>query len=249
MNEKLRIEEMKEYFGKMPFISRVLYQFYLNYESDLNENTFRWRIYNLKRRRIISSVKRGTYIIENRNIFSPPVNQSLKRMYKKIKEQFPYSEVSIWETNWLANYMLHQPITDNMIIEVDRDAMVSVFSFLQKTKNNVFLNPNRHEVETYLLTGRNNIIVKNLLAESPIQLKDKIYVPKIEKIMVDLFTDKDLFIMYQGKELANIFEAFFESYSINQSTLNRYATKRKVKERFMSFLIEQTSIEREKIYI
>ena len=55
--------------------------------------------------------------------------------------------------------------------------------------------------------------------------------------------------MYQGKELANIFEAFFESYSINQSTLNRYATKRKVKERFMSFLIEQTSIEREKIYI
>ena len=249
MNEKLRIEEIKEYFGKMPFISKELYQFYLNYEPDLNENTFRWRIYNLKKRRIISSVKRGTYIIESRNIFSPPVNQSLKRMYKKIKEQFPYSEVSIWETNWLANYMLHQPITDNMIIEVDRDAMVSVFSFLQETKNNVFLNPNRHEVETYILTGRNNIIVKNLLAESPIQLKDKIYVPKIEKIMVDLFTDKDLFIMYQGKELANIFEAFFESYGINQSTLNRYATKRKVKERFISFLIEQTSIEREKIYI
>ena len=126
---------------------------------------------------------------------------------------------------------------------------VSVFSFLQETKNNVFLNPNRYEVETYLLTGRNNIIVKNLLAESPIQLKDKIYVPKIEKIMVDLFTDKDLFVMYQGKELANIFEAFFESYSINQSTLNRYATKRKVKERLMNFLIEQTSIDKEKIYI
>lgn len=249
MNEKLRIEAMKEYFGKMSFISKELYQFYLNYEPDLKENTFRWRIYNLKKLRIISSVKRGTYIIESRNIFSPPVNQNLKRMYKKIKEQFPYSEVSIWETNWLANYMVHQPITGNVIIEVDRDAMVSVFSFLQETKNNVFLNPNRYEVETYLLTGRNNIIVKNLLAESPIQLKDKIYVPKIEKIMVDLFTDKDLFVTYQGKELANIFEAFFESYSINQSTLNRYATKRKVKERLMNFLIEQTSIDKEKIYI
>ena len=143
MNEKFRIEEMKEYFGKMPFINRELYQFYLNYESDLNENTFRWRIYNLKKQRIISSVKRGSYITESRSIFSPPVNQSLKRIYKKIKEHFPYSEISIWETKWLANYMLHQPMTDNMIIEVDKDAMVSVFSFLQETKNNVFLNPNR----------------------------------------------------------------------------------------------------------
>lgn len=249
MKDKFRIEQIKERFKNKPFTSKELYQFYLDYEPELKQNTFRWRIYNLKQAGIISSVKRGTYRLESKKAFTPPINLSLKRIYNKIKEKFPYIEISIWETNWLANYMIHQPRTDNIIIEVDKDAMESVFALFQETKSNVFLNPNKHDVETYLMTGKSNIVVKNLVVESPIQLQDKIYVPKIEKIIVDLFVDKDLFIMYQGQELANIYEALFETYSINQSTLNRYATKRKVKERLVDFIIQQTSIDKNNIYI
>jgi len=247
--DKFRIEEIKEHFANRPFTSKELYQFYLEYEPDLKQNTFRWRIYNLKQSGIITSVKRGTYMLESRKTFAPPISLSLKRIYNKIKEQFPYIEASLWETNWLANYMVHQPRTDNIIIEVDKDAMESVFALFQETKNNVFLNPNKHDVETYLMTGKSNIVVKNLVVESPIQLQNKIYVPKIEKIIVDLFVDKDLFIMYQGQELANIYDALFESFSINQSTLNRYATKRKVKERLIDFIIQQTTIDKNNIYI
>lgn len=249
MNDKFRVKEMKERFENRLFTSKELYQFYLNYELDLKQNTFRWRIHNLKQSGIITTVKRGTYKLESRKTFTPPINLSLKRIYNKIKEQFPYIEISIWETSWLANYMVHQPRTENIIIEVDKDAMESVFALFQETKNNVFLNPNKHDVETYLMTGKSNIVVKNLVVESPIQLQDKIYVPKIEKIIVDLFVDKDLFIMYQGQELANIYEELFETFSINQSTLNRYATKRKVKDRLIDFIINQTSIDKNNIYI
>ncbi|PRO65860.1 DUF6577 family protein [Alkalicoccus urumqiensis] len=249
MNDKFRVEQMKERFKNKSFTSQDLYQFYLKYEPKLKQNTFRWRIYTLKQAGIISSVKRGTYRLESKKAFSPLINLSLKRMYNKIKVNFPYIEVSIWETNWLADYMIHQPRTDNIIIEVDKEAVEAVFALFQETKSNVFLNPNKHDVETYLMTGKRNIVVKNLVVESPIQLQDKIYVPKIEKIIVDLFVDKDLFIMYQGQELANIYEAFFETYSINQSTLNRYATKRKVKERLIDFIIKQTSIDKNNIYI
>lgn len=45
MTDKFKIAEMKEQFANKPFTSKELYQFYLNYESDLKENTFRWRIY------------------------------------------------------------------------------------------------------------------------------------------------------------------------------------------------------------
>ncbi|QHA38256.1 hypothetical protein D5E69_22375 [Rossellomorea marisflavi] len=249
MSDKFRISEVKRNFLNRPFTSRELYHFYLNYEPDLNENTFRWRIYNLKKEGIITSVKRGTYMLESRIDFIPPINLSLKRMYNKIKEQFPYIDISIWETNWLNNYMVHQPRTDNVIVEVDKDAMESVFSLLQETRSNVFLNPSKNEIDTYLLTGKNNIVVKNLVVESPIQLQEKIHVPKIEKILVDLFIEKDLFIMYQGKELANIYELIFETFNINQSTLNRYATKRNVKERLMDFILEETSIDKKYIFI
>jgi hypothetical protein len=145
--------------------------------------------------------------------------------------------------------MVHQPLTGNTIIEVDKDAVASVFSFLQESVKNVFLNPDKYEIETYMSTGRTNIIVKNLVAESQIEMRENIIIPRIEKIMVDLFVEDQLYITYQGGELRNIYEAFFETFSINQSTLNRYATKRKVKERFLTFLKDETEIDQTEIYI
>ena len=188
-------------------------------------------------------------MIASKKNFLPIINQNLKKIYKKVATRFPYSKISIWDTSWLSNYMVHQPLTNNIIVEVDKDVMVSAFAFLQEFKKNVFLNPNKHEMDTYIMTGQSNIIVNNLVVESPVELKEDICVPKIEKIIVDLFADNELFIMYQGAELVNIYESFFESFSINHSTLNRYATKRKVKERLVKFIIEQTAITKEEIYI
>ena len=73
MNDEFRIEEMKERFANRPFTSKELYQFYLDYESELKQNAIRWRIYNLKQSGVITSVKRGTYMLESRNFFAPPI--------------------------------------------------------------------------------------------------------------------------------------------------------------------------------
>ncbi len=45
-DDKFRIEEMKERFANRPFTSKELYQFNLDYESELKQNAIRWRIYN-----------------------------------------------------------------------------------------------------------------------------------------------------------------------------------------------------------
>jgi hypothetical protein len=247
--DKLKIDEVRESFGNKPFTSDELYQFYLKDEPTLKKSTFRWRVSNLKKENIIYSLKRGLYTTVRKKNFTPPIDKQLKNLYKKIKAQFPYSEISIWDTSWLNDYMVHQPLTGNTIIEVDKDAVASVFSFLQESVKNVFLNPDKYEIETYMSTGRTNIIVKNLVAESQIEMRENIIIPRIEKIMVDLFVEDQLYITYQGGELRNIYEAFFETFSINQSTLNRYATKRKVKERFLTFLKDETEIDQTEIYI
>ena len=73
MNDKFRIEEMEERFANRPFTSKELYQFYLDYESELKQNAIRWTIYNLKQSGVITSVKRGTYMLESRKFFAPPI--------------------------------------------------------------------------------------------------------------------------------------------------------------------------------
>lgn len=249
MIEKPKIIDLQNYFGKNTFTTTQLCKFYLTDEPNLKDSTLRWRIYNLKKQGVISSVKRGLYVVGHKASFSPQISQRIKSLYQGITKKFPYSKVSLWETKWLTNYMVHQPLTDNIIVEVDKEALSAVFSYLQESNNYVYYKPKRDIIEKYLIVGQHNLIVKNLIVDSPVAINEGIRIPKIEKIIVDLFADKDLLITYQGSELANIYQALFKTYAINQSTLNRYANIRKVKSKLIEFVITHTDIDRTNLLI
>ena len=93
------------------------------------------------------------------------------------------------------------------------------------------------------------IIIKNLTVTSPLQEVQSIIVPTVEKIMVDLFVDDELFVTYQGAELKSIYQELFNTYSVNQSTLKQYAHKRHTKDKLISFLKEETSIDEDELLI
>ncbi len=52
---------------------------------------------------------------------------------------------------------------------------------------------------------------------------DGIAVPKLEKILVDLVCDKDLFVSFQGEEFRNIYMGALTDYDISPSTIRRYS--------------------------
>ena len=58
--ENRLIEEFK---GRESFTRDDLFDFYRQYEPDLKEGTFGWRIYELKDKNIIRSLKRGLYFL------------------------------------------------------------------------------------------------------------------------------------------------------------------------------------------
>ncbi|MBK5244649.1 MAG: hypothetical protein JJE18_06440 [Eubacteriaceae bacterium] len=57
-----------------------------------------------------------------------------------------------------------------------------------------------------------------------VETREDISIPRIEKIMVDLFVEDQLYVTYQGGELKNIYEAFFETFSITQSKRKKIHT-------------------------
>lgn len=242
MNDKLKIEEIKKVFGDKPFTTDDLYHFYQKYDPNLNRNTFRWRIYALKNEGAINTLKRGVYATTSKKEFEPAVSKKLKNLFSKVQNQFPYVDMCIWETSWLNNLMIHQVFSNNIILEVDKEAASAVFAFLQESYKDVYLNPGKYEVEHYINAGQINIFIKNLTSTSPLQKVQNITVPTIEKIMVDLFADDELFVTYQGAELQNIYRELFVSYNVNRSKLKQYAHKRHKKDKLVSFLKEETSI-------
>lgn len=243
------VEKLKNKFNNKAFTSDQFYNFYLEEEPDLKKTTFRWRVHSLKNEGVIYSPRRGLYLIGSKNIFNPVIDKKLYNLYKRIKKEFPYSDICIWETTWLNKYMVHQAITSNIIVEIDKEAASSTLAFLQESFKNVYLNPGKREMENYIQSGRGNIIIKNLPMDSPVDNLETITIPRIEKIIVDLFVDIELYNTYQGRELRNIYEEFFSNFNINQSTIKRYATRRSVGDRLITYLKEDTSIGNENIYI
>lgn len=246
---RMRVDELKEVFKNNPFTSKEFYNFYLEKEPDLKKTTFRWRVHDLKNDGIIYSPKIGLYVISSKKDFKPIIDNKLYGLYKKLNNKFPYSDLCIWETNWLNNYMVHQAISNNIIIEIDKETASSALAFLQESLSNIYLNPRKHEIENYIRFGQNNIIIKNLVVDSPVEDLKDIIIPRIEKIIVDLFAEDALFVTYQGEELKNIYNGFFNQFSINQSTIKRYATRRNVADGLITFLKEETTINDDEIYI
>lgn len=210
--------------------SKKLFELLQEYDPDLKYSTLKWRIYSLKEQDLIKNAGRGLYEIGN-NLpeFSPPIKRKIRLINNHINKLFPYLDYSIWTTQWLCDYMLHQPMSYITLIDVDPDASSSVFNKLRNKWNNtkVLFKPDADEFDRYAIGIQNLIIVKDLVSESPLRRMDGVPTPMIEKIIVDIFTEKIIFAAYRGKELSIIFNELNSKFSINKTKLLRYAQRRK----------------------
>jgi hypothetical protein len=232
-------DNLKDYFKEKPvFDVNEIREYFRRSDPNLKEATFKWRIHDLKQKGIIRSVKKGTYTFLSRPIFQPPISKRTKGQSKEIKNEFPYSKFCVWEIQWINELMIHLPGNYMTLVEVENEAAQSVFYFLQNRgkKENIYFKPSKKEIEQYIAANYQSTIVRPLITQSPTMEQEGICIPKLEKILVDLFVDKTLFIAYQGQELINIFENAYHQYAVNMSTLFRYAHRRKKRNQLKDFL-------------
>jgi len=136
--------------------------------------------------------------------------------------------------------MLHQPGRYYQLIEVDKDAMESVFYYLKDRNYSVFMEPSEQLIRRYIIDEKEPCIVKSLVSEAPIQLVNGFPTVTIEKLLVDIFCDPVIFNAQQGSEMNQIFNEAFEKYSISESKMLRYASRRRKKKELDNYL-NQTS--------
>ena len=74
------------------------------------------------------------------------------------------------------------------------------------------------------------------------QTIDSVTTVTLEKIIVDVFSEKKLFEAYQGSELLHIVNNAFKKYALNATTLLNYATRRSQRENIEGYLIQKTNL-------
>lgn len=193
---------------------------------ELSEGTITVYLSKLKKAGVINNPARGIYSITDKQIFNPEINQNLKKIYNKIHKEFPFIEICVWNTKWLSDLMRHQPFKNFTIIEVDKEAEEQVFNAVSEWTKNVYFNPNDEILERYISSNTEEVtIIKNLVTESPTVKNNKIVIPTLEKLLVDIIIDKELFAAQQG-ELDFIYKSAFDKYDVNKAKMKRYAIRR-----------------------
>jgi DNA-binding PadR family transcriptional regulator len=193
---------------------------------ELSEGTITVYLSKLKKAGIINNPERGVYSITDKQIFNPEINQTLKKAYNKIHKEFPFINVCVWNTKWLNDLMRHQPFKNYTIIEVEKEAEEQIFNAISEWNKNVYFNPNEEILERYISSNVEEVtIIKSLVTEAPTSKNNKIKIPTLEKVLVDIIIDKELFAAQQG-ELGFIYQSAFKKYAINTAKMKRYAIRR-----------------------
>jgi hypothetical protein len=237
-------EKLKRTFKGRESLSRQeLFDFFLQFDPDLKESTFRWRIYNLKDKNLISQISRHRFSLTHKPVFEPLIGEKERKIATLIRKQFKELKFAIWSTRIVNEFMLHQPSRCITIIEVERDAIEPVFYFLKDSNiKAVFLDPEEKEIDRYIYGLENAVVVLPLVSKSPIQGIKNAATITIEKLLVDLFSDRQLYNAYQGSELAYIFNNAYSRYAIDFTKLFSYATRRRNEEDLKNFLVQKTDI-------
>lgn len=134
----------------------------------------------------IVRISHGTYRLnENRKhefLYEP--NEFMQSINKHIKEKFPFVDYCIWQPSIFSAMMQHVPAVKMTLIDVEREAMESVFLSLQGMEIGIplLLNPSKEVAERYI-TNRDVVIIRPLVKEAPTDIVNGCPVPTLEKCL------------------------------------------------------------------
>lgn len=231
---------LQEEFKTHPVFNRdELMVFFQQYEPNLNEGAFAWRIFDLKKRNIIRDVRKGIYTLNNHKAFEPKLNDVMKFIGKLIKQQYDPHFYNIWDTDWLNEFTELQATTTMIVLEVEKGYMDSVFFTLKDNGfAETFIKPDENLIEKYVSEAKHPVIIKPFLSRPPVQLIDDMIVPSLEKILVDIYCDDQIYYAFQGNQLLNIYRNAAKKYSLNFSKLFNYAKRRSREEEIKGILLK-----------
>ena len=198
----------------------------------LNPATINQYLYNLKVKESLYSAGRGWYssISQKYELVTEPINT----IQQRIRARFPLLSFSLWSTRQLQPFAHHIMTNFVTFIFTDNDAMLSIANFLEEEGVRSIINPQKAEAEKYFNVSSVQIVLRPQITREPVEGDCAM----IEKILIDLFIEKDRLQLLDGEEYRKIFRNLIYSQRINMAKLMEYAERRKMERTFLRSVLE-----------
>ena len=209
------------------------------------ETLFRILLEKLLKEGIVIRVGRNQYIKNddrtNKEIYKNQYSEQAQLLVEMMGRKYPLLDYRVWELSWLNEFWNHQIAQNKIFIEVERMGCDFVYTELgEKYSGSMLLMPN--EKELYRYGESNTVIIDRLVSEAPKGSPEHYNTP-LEKVIVDLFANRNLRSMVHIGEYARAISEMFDKYYINQTKLLRYANRRNKKSEVIRFLTKEAGIE------
>ena len=221
-----------------------LMEFAIAVNNEFKETLFRNLLEKLMEDGELIRIGRNQYrkatAADHREVYQNQYSKEAQIVIELLKEKYPLLEYRVWEINWLNEFWNHQIAQNKIFVEVERMGCDFVYTELADDfQGKILLRPN--EKELYRYGTANTIIVDRLVSEAPKGHPDNHNTP-LEKIVVDLFANRNLRSMVHIGEYAKALNDMFGKYYIDQTKLFRYAARRSKKEEIYRFLTEEAGV-------
>ncbi len=237
VRDTINTVQLRQHFrNKTVFETQDILAFYEQRDNSPSPATLNWRVYSLVQEGVLQRIGRGKFTLGEERKYIPEISPALKSIFKRLKTEFPYVNICIWNTSSLNELMQHQSNQFFTLVETDKDTTNSMFYFLREIEKSVFIEPTSDILERYIVNEKEVFIIKALISEAPTQNINGVETLTVEKMLVDIFCDEVIFFAQQGSELRTIFKNAFEKYTINQSKMLRYADRRGKKEELNQYV-------------
>jgi hypothetical protein len=212
--------------GKKYFSAMALKAYLAKRKSKYAPLTINQYLYNLRTQKKLFEAGRGWYstLPDALRLDTAPVRD----LATSVKAKFPLLSFSCWGTEQIQPFAHHLQTSFVQFLYVDTDAIRSVADYLATKGYSAYPNPGIPEFEKYFKPNNRSVIVRGTITEEPVEGN----YATIEKILVDLYLEKDRANLMDGAEYKRIFKNLAYSQRINVARLLRYAQRRKVKQAF-----------------
>jgi hypothetical protein len=195
----------------------------LNYSA----TTINQYLYNLKSESKLYDAGRGWYSTISRSFVQD--TRPVQELASRLKNNFPLLHFSCWSTEQLQGFAHHVLLQFTSFVYTDADSMSPVAESLKESSYNVHLNPQKNEVKKYFSPSARTIVVRPSVSEEPVEGT----FATVEKMLVDLFVEKEKLFLADAAEYNRIFENLVLAHRIKMASLLRYAYRRKVRTTFV----------------
>ena len=179
-------------------------------------------------------------IAGQKSVYRHRYSNTAENIVQKINENYIDLDFQVFELIQLNDFMNHQVAHNTIFVTVEYELLEYVFDTLKGAyPGRTMLKPSLTEYYRYL--QEDEIVVGRLPSETPKGIGQP-WQSRLEKVLVDVFTDKLVSRIVPENEKAAIMNSAFDSYLLDTNTMIRYA-KRKGSDKRMKNILAEYEVE------